>query len=180
MAGVRKAAKPRRGRARALPAGSFRLRRATLNDLPILVRHRHQMWSDVGSRTEHEITLHDRRYRRWAREQMKKRKLLGLVAEVSDVGPVASGCLWFQPDHPRPVILEMDTPYIMSMYTEPAYRRKGLATLILRGLIDVARKRGYARVVLHASRKGRRVYSKLGFASTPEMRYYIDEEKHRH
>jgi GNAT superfamily N-acetyltransferase len=180
MVGNKKVPRQNLNRSRSHPRESFRLRRATIDDLPLLIRHRHMMWSDVGNRTEKEITLHDRRYRKWAREQMEGRKLLGLIAESSKAGPVASGCLWFQPDHPRPVIKEMDSPYIMSMFTEQAFRKHGLATKIVKGLVDIARKKGYARVVLHASSKGRRVYSKLGFESTPEMRYYIDERKHRH
>jgi GNAT superfamily N-acetyltransferase len=138
------------------------------------------MWSDIGGRTEQEIASHDSRYRRWAQEQMRRGRLLGLIVDAPKAGPVASGCLWFQPDHPRPVIQEMESPYIMSMFTEPAFRRRGLATLIVKGLVEVARKKGYSRVVLHASGQGRLVYSKLGFESTPEMRYYINEKKHRH
>jgi GNAT superfamily N-acetyltransferase len=138
------------------------------------------MWTDLGGRTEDEIDVHDRLYRRWVLHHMKKGKFFGIIAESPGVGPVASGCLWLQPEQPRPVMLVTESPYVLSMYTAPSFRGRGLATRILGDLVDIARKKGFARVVLHAAGKdGRRVYSKFGFTSTPEMRYFIDKSKKR-
>jgi GNAT superfamily N-acetyltransferase len=138
------------------------------------------MWSELGGRTEAEISQHDRHYRKWVLERMRTRKLMGIIVEAPGVGPIASGCLWLQPEQPRPAMTETESPYILSMFTEPAFRKNGLATRIVGALVDIARKKGFARVVLHAAGEdGRRVYSKLGFAPSPEMRYFIDESKHR-
>jgi len=53
--------------------------------------------------------------------------------------------------------------YVFNMYTEPAYRKQGIATEIMTRLLDDARRRGILRVDLHATELGRTVYEKLGF-----------------
>jgi len=60
-------------------------------------------------------------------------------------------------------------PYLMSMYTEARHRNKGVASLIVRKMLDWSKKNGYLWVVLHASREGRRVYKALGFRRLWEM-----------
>lgn len=62
-----------------------------------------------------------------------------------------------------------DTPtgrkaYIMNMYTDPAYRRRGIATGVLDRLVKLCRERGLAAVTLEATAMGRPVYEKYGFA----------------
>ncbi|HLY77617.1 MAG TPA: GNAT family N-acetyltransferase, partial [Thermoplasmata archaeon] len=68
--------------------------------------------------------------------------------------------------HPR-------VPYLFSMYTEPGFRGRGLASRIVREAIRLSRRRGYTRVVLHAAPLGRRVYSRLGFERSWEMRLLL-------
>ena len=53
--------------------------------------------------------------------------------------------------------------YVMSMYTIPAYRGRGVARAILAGLIDFARSCEVGRVWLRASAMGRPGYEKAGF-----------------
>jgi GNAT superfamily N-acetyltransferase len=60
---------------------------------------------------------------------------------------------------------------IVSVYTDPAWRRLGIAVLIMRHILDWTRAEGIARVVLHASAAGRPMYEQMGFKPTNEMRY---------
>ena len=53
--------------------------------------------------------------------------------------------------------------YVFNIYTDPAYRRRGVAREIMLRLMDDARQRGIKRVDLHATEVGRPVYEKLGF-----------------
>lgn len=149
-------------------------RKATIADLPLLVDHRHRMWSDIATRSEREITEHDARFRRWARSLLASGELIGCMAESPAGSVVGSGCVWFHPDQPRPGIPSLVSPYILSMYTEPAWRGRGIATRIVRELVRECRRAGYPNVELHGSRFGRRIYSRLGFERTWEMRYWID------
>jgi len=61
-------------------------------------------------------------------------------------------------------------PYVLSMYTEPEFRGRGVASRIVREMMRRSRARGFGRIVLHASRFGRSVYERLGFESGSEMR----------
>ncbi|MGP8159054.1 MAG: GNAT family N-acetyltransferase [Thermoplasmata archaeon] len=149
-------------------------RRVTIADLPLLVDHRHRMWSDIATRSEREITEHDARFRRWARSLLANGELIGWVAESPTGSVIGSGCVWFHPDQPRPGIPSLVSPYILSMYTEPAWRGRGTATRIVRELVRDCRQAGYPNVELHGSRFGRRIYGRLGFERTWEMRYWID------
>ena len=52
---------------------------------------------------------------------------------------------------------------ILNMYTVPAYRRKGISSLILEALLLEAKKRGISKVALHCSKDGEPLYRKYGF-----------------
>ena len=154
--------------------GKLTYRRTTIADLSLLVDHRHRMWSDIGHRTEAEISEHDARYRPWARSRLRSGELVGCVARSSDGSAVASGLVWFRPDQPRPKLPTLVSPYILSMYTDPAWRGRGIASRIVQELIALCREAGYPNAELHASRFGRRIYRRVGFERTWEMRLWID------
>ena len=59
---------------------------------------------------------------------------------------------------------------IQNVFTEPEWRRRGLAGLLTKRILDWTRKQGIDSVVLHASDEGRKVYERLGFIATNEMR----------
>jgi GNAT superfamily N-acetyltransferase len=132
------------------------------------------MWSEIGNRTEAEITEHDARYRPWAVARLRSGELVGVVAETRGGPAVGSGLVWFRPDQPRPKLLTLVSPYILSMYTEPAWRGRGVATRVVRELLSICRERGFPNAELHASRFGRRMYRRMGFERTWEMRTWLD------
>jgi GNAT superfamily N-acetyltransferase len=53
--------------------------------------------------------------------------------------------------------------YVMNMYTYPDYRRQGIASELLKRMIQFARSAGARRVWLRATEIGRPVYEKIGF-----------------
>ena len=101
----------------------------------------------------------------------------GLAKLVHRLGPDVRGCIemmsgavWVREIQPRPGAALRRQPYLLSMYTEPAFRGKGLATKIVETAIAWAKARGFPSMTLHASDLGRGVYEKLGFRMTTEMR----------
>ncbi len=179
-------ARPKRGerRARSRPAprargasrpsgrpSRFVLRAATLADLPLLVRHRRGMWRTIGRGTPRELAAHDRQYRSWVRREWAAGRFAAFVALGPDDRPLGSGAVWLTPSQPRPGRLATkEMPYILSMFTEDDARGRGVASRIVRALVDWSRARGYPRVTLHASKMGRAIYERFGFRSTNEMR----------
>lgn len=55
--------------------------------------------------------------------------------------------------------------YIMSVYTKPLYRRRGISRALLGLAIEEGRRRGLRRLVLHPTDDGRPLYEDLGFRS---------------
>lgn len=53
--------------------------------------------------------------------------------------------------------------YIMNLYTDPAYRRKGIATKTLDLLIAESKNKGVTAISLEATKMGRPLYEKYGF-----------------
>lgn len=53
--------------------------------------------------------------------------------------------------------------YIMNMYTEPEYRRKGIAFRTLELLVTDAKEKGITAISLEATEMGRPLYEKFGF-----------------
>jgi GNAT superfamily N-acetyltransferase len=148
----------------------IRIRRATLRDLETLLRHRRRMFEDMGLHfSGEEWAIGDREYRRWVRRLMPRGEFTSWIAVTSDGEPAASGAVWLQERQPRPGMPPHKTPYLLSMYTEPAYRGRGLASRIVKESMRWAKARGFLYMTLHASKEGRRVYKKLRFKRSWEM-----------
>ena len=158
----------------AVPSGGtgrLRLRATTGRDLPTLVQHRRRMWEEIGGRTRAELDRADPAYRRWVVRETRAGRFLGFLVEDAKGRVAGTGAVWLQPAQPRPGRLSwLEMPYILSMYTEPEYRGRGVASRLVRAMVRWATRHGYRRIFLHASRLGRPVYEKLGFADGNEMR----------
>ncbi|MCR4579138.1 MAG: GNAT family N-acetyltransferase [Treponema sp.] len=58
--------------------------------------------------------------------------------------------------------------HLMNVYTHPDYRKKGIASKMVKLLIEEARNYGASEISLDASDMGRPVYEKLGFKASCE------------
>ena len=160
----------KRTRSRSSLQQRFLVRKVIPRDVEVLVRHRRGMWIDLGIREKAVLDEADRVYRKWAKLAFKNRSLEAWVAETTDGLEVGSGCIWLRAAQPRPNLKKQVQPYLLSMYTEPPFRRKGVASLLVKEAIKWCKKNGHSRLALHASRQGRSLYRKLGFSRTWEMR----------
>ncbi|MFY9717677.1 MAG: GNAT family N-acetyltransferase [Thermoplasmata archaeon] len=155
---------------RATPV-RLRLRRARTADVELLVEHRRKMWLAIGGRLRAHLERADPVYRRWVRRELASRHFFGFIVEAPDGRPAGSGAIWLVPTQPRPGRLGRPRmPYILSMFTEPEFRGRGVATQIVTAQVRWAEDRGYGRIFLHASAMGRSVYTRLGFSAGNEMR----------
>lgn len=149
---------------------AWTLRKATPRDLPTLVRHRDAMWIGMGRVRPGERDPTSRAYRRWLEERMRRGTLTAfLAADDADGSVLGSGAVWIQEVQPRPGHPLTMWGYILSVYTEPAARRQGIARAIVDATIEEARRAGCTRCCLHASEEGRPLYEGLGFERTAEM-----------
>ena len=61
---------------------------------------------------------------------------------------------------------------IINVFTEPEWRRRGVARLLMNEIIAYARRERLDRLVLHASDQGRALYDQMGFVLNNEMRFH--------
>ena len=148
---------------------TFKVRRATPRDIPILVSQRRAMWKTIGKRDKGDLDEADQVYTRWVRSRMENRTLMGWLAEAQGK-VVGGGCVWLQPIQPMPGYNRMLQPYVLSMYTEPNFRGQGVASAIIDEASGWARRNSFPVIRLHAADMGRGVYARRGFKRGWEMR----------
>ena len=156
----------------------YRIRRATAADAGVLARHRAEMFRDMG---ELPASMYDTLIdaaRAYLTQAVTDGRYVGWVAEL-DAGSreIIGGAglqlreLLPRPDVARERLVRGPQGLIVNVYTERAWRRKGVADALMRELLQWCRENGIESVVLHASDDGRPLYEKLGFRPTNEMRY---------
>ena len=88
---------------------------------------------------------------------------------------IATGAVLITAWPAHPYDLECRRATILNVYTEPGYRRRGIARQILETMISWCKQQGLARLTLHASEDGRRLYESLGFEPSNEMQLNLRE-----
>lgn len=145
--------------------------------MALLANHRRRMFEEIGGVPRRRLDEADPIFRRWVRHEMRGRRLLAFIAEGPNGASLGSGVVWLALQHPRPRWPGLDRlPYLMSMYTVPKHRHRGVASQIVRSAISWSRRRGYPRIYLYASSMGRPVYARLGFVDGTEMRLELEAE----
>ncbi len=145
------------------------IREAGPDDLSIILHHRKAMFQDMGYTDEDELEAMSTSSAHWLIPALAEGRYRGWLAELPGGEIVAGGGLliapWLgHPRDPRPMKGE-----ICNVYTEPSYRRRGLARRLMEVMIAWCRVQGFASVVLHASVDGRALYESMGFKPTNEM-----------
>lgn len=147
----------------------IRIRRGTLADLPHILRHREGMFRDMGypagaladfesaSQAYFESAIPKGSYVAWLAEAVDERVVAGAGLVIADWpgGPIEA--------QPR-------RAWILNVFTEPGYRRRGVARRLMEEVVAWCRAEKFAAVSLHASREGRPLYEAMGFTATNEMR----------
>jgi len=128
------------------------------------------MWLDIHPEYEKEVRATERGTRKWIVDKLSQGRLIGFIVRAPGGEVAGSGCIWLREEQPRPNTMRLEIPYLMSMYTEKEYRRKGVAKLVVREAIKWCRRHNYDRLSLHASKYGKPLYEGLGFESSNEMR----------
>jgi ribosomal protein S18 acetylase RimI-like enzyme len=158
-------------------APMFRVREATAGDIPLLAGHRAAMFRDMGQLPGDQEAAIVGATAAYLRGALPRGEYLGWVAEsaLSPSEPIGGAGVQLRPILPRPRPssdgIELGPEAIvLNVYVEPAWRRRGVAEALMRALLRALAERGIRRIVLHASDDGRRLYERMGFVPTNEMR----------
>ena len=159
---------------------TFHVRRATAQDADIISWHRARMFQDIGDVSGNAFEILRARARTRLEQWIDSGNYVGWLASPADQPEVvvAGAGVQLQPTLPRPVnvstIGEGRQGTIVNVFTEPQWRRRGIAGLLVKEIIAWSRNEQLDRLILHASNEGRSIYEKLGFVATNEMRLVRD------
>ena len=150
------------------------IRQATLDDIPALLRHRQGMYEDMGYSDPVALSAMVSTCKPYLAAALANGSLRGWLASAGEQ-IVAGGVVLISPWPSHPYDGQCRRATILNMYTDPRYRRQGIAGRLMQTMIDWCREEGFVHVTLHASDKGRPLYESLGFESTNEMRLKLSD-----
>lgn len=155
----------------------IQIRRANINDLNSLVLFRIALFKEMelldGKREEQSF---QRACEQFFKQFIPKEEFLSWVAENNGIIIATSGLVIFQKP-PSPGNNSGKEAYIMNMYTLPEWRKKGIASKLLKEILDFLRKKEITVISLHTTEIGRNTYEEIGFILTNnEMKLSIKKE----
>lgn len=144
------------------------VRRLAPSDQTMIGEHREAMFLEAGGdpATLQVMTEH---FRPWLGERLLDGRYYGFAVLDGDVVAAAIGLMSIEwPPHPAHPT-QGQRGYVLNVFVEPAYRRRGLASALMKLAEAEFAQRGIGFAVLHATEVGKPVYAGLGWAATAEM-----------
>ena len=158
----------------------FLIRQATPDNVAVIGWHRARMFQDMDLVPDELFES----FRTKALDRLSKALASGnyfgwLVSEPETPEKIIAGAgviIRVVPPFPhrhedgKITIAEGRQGLIVNVFTEPEWRRRGIAKLLMKEIIAWSREQSLDDLVLHASDDGRGLYEQLGFVLTNEMR----------
>ncbi|HLV88480.1 MAG TPA: GNAT family N-acetyltransferase [Candidatus Sulfotelmatobacter sp.] len=145
------------------------IRQAIRSDIPEILRQRRRMYEDMHYTDAHALEKMAALSAEYLKTAITNGSFYAWLACAKE-RPIAGGAVIVNPWLAHPYDLECRRATILNVYTEPEYRRQGIARLLMQTMIAWCKEAGLARVTLHASEDGRHLYESLGFEQSNEMR----------
>jgi len=155
----------------------YSIRPALPTDATVIARHRVAMFSDMGQVPTGELGSQLLSASAAALEALlREGSYIGYLAVGADQQVIGGAGVHVRPQLPRissdgTYVATRPVPLLVNVYTEPEWRRRGIARELVVVLMQWAAEAGADQLVLHASDAGRPLYASLGFAATNEMRW---------
>lgn len=159
---------------------AFEVRWASIADADVIARHRAEMFSDIGQLPQPLYTDLVQRAVTYLRDAIPRGEYIGWLASSDDRPEVviAGAGVQLRRILPHPMtrvgesrVAHGNQAIVLNVFVEKAWRRRGLAALLMRHVLEWASTADIDTLVLHASDDGQALYEKLGFVQTNEMRY---------
>jgi GNAT superfamily N-acetyltransferase len=147
-----------------------------VHDARIIADHRFAMFHEMGYRDEVALFAMRRKFLLWVEAKLKSGQYLGWLATTEAGRVVAGAGLWLMEWPPHMLGTNSRRGNILNVYTEPAFRRRRLAGLLVESALHWCESNGIDYVILHASAEGRALYEDLGFQASNEMRIKLERK----
>jgi len=151
------------------PALGIAIREGSTADIPEIARQRRRMCEDMNYSDADVLSAMVTATADYLRKAIPEGSFRSWLA-CDNGRVVAGGAVVISPWPAHAYDLECRRATILNVYTEPEYRRRGIARQIMEIIIAWCKQEGFARVSLHASEHGRPLYESLGFEDSNEMR----------
>jgi len=151
------------------PSADITIREATVDDIPEILRQRRRMYEDMQYTDAVALDAMCTLTADYLQTAIPGGSFHEWFA-CDGVQPVAGGAVLITPWPAHAYDLECRRATILNVYTNPEYRRRGIARRLMETMIAWCKEQGLARVTLHASDDGRHLYESLGFENSNEMR----------
>lgn len=155
----------------------FQIRRATVADADIIATQRARMFQDMGDVNDQGFEILQTKSRQRLSDWIATGDYIGWLAYPTDEpnNLVAGAGIQLYPILARPLnpstVGKGRQATIVNVFTEQAWRRRGLASLLIKEIITWSRQEQLDRLLLHAADEGRSVYERLGFVAGNEMQF---------
>ncbi len=151
----------------------FTFREAAGADLDAVLMQRRRMFLDMGYPDDAVLAAVESSSRKFFEDRLADGRFRAWVVESSSGEIVAGGGVLVFEHLPSPRDPNPERPLIVNVYTDPAYRRRGIARKLMEIMIAWCRGGGFGSVTLYASPDGKPLYGTLGFKPTNEMRLML-------
>ena len=138
------------------------------------------MFQDMGDVSRDAFEILRAKARARLKEWLDSGDYVGWLATPADQPEMVVGGagVHLQPILPRPVnpstVGEGRQGTVVNVFTEPQWRRRGIAGLLIKEIITWSKDEHLDRLLLHASDEGLSLYERLGFIAGSEMRFVGD------
>jgi GNAT superfamily N-acetyltransferase len=150
------------------------IREAESSEAEIILHHRRSMFRDMGDGTADELDRMVEVTRPWMARALADGSYRHWLAQDAWGRVCGGGGVLLVPWPANPKDPCTERAVIQKVYTEPEFRKRGIARQIMLTILAWTSERGLHSVNLHASDEGRPLYQTLGFAATNEMRLRFD------
>lgn len=161
-------------------AAQFLVRRAEAKDAGLIAWHRARMFQDMGEISAAIFDDFLEASRQWAEHVLAAGEYVGWFA-IPKAQPdvIAAGAgVQLRQVGPHPCRPPKEDSFaqgrhaiVLNVFTEPEWRRRGLALLLMKEIVRWAENERLDQLVLHASAQARALYEGMGFVVTNEMRF---------
>ena len=158
----------------------FVVRRAAVQDAAIIARHRARMFHDMGEISTGVLDEFLAASQEWTERALGNGEYIGwLAAPKKEPDLIIAGAgVQLRQTPPHPCRPPRDQEFgkgrhaiVLNVFTEPEWRKRGVARLLMEEVLRWARLEKLDRLVLHASDQARSLYERMGFVATNEMRF---------
>lgn len=148
------------------------IRDAQPADIPEILRQRRRMYEDMGHTDSYALDAMSELSAGYLAKAMADGSFRAWLASDGE-HVIAGGAVIISPWLAHPYDLECRRATILNVYTNPEYRRRGIARRLMEVIVAWCKREGLARVTLHASDSGRHLYESLGFELSNEMKLHL-------